>query len=572
MEPNKNDIEEIKSKRSYQLDENPNNNYFKSFQEQNQLSLRKKKINEHLLSKRKTVTETNYNQTKMNLFEINLNEVCTNDEIKANPIAYIKSKFDIKIYFKYLFSNNLNQIKEALYLIKTFISLQIKELELNQRILSRNDTDLINCLCDYLLHSDRQIVYTACFCIGNLTFFPRNVEKRIYTERNLEIIMKFFRKYDLSFGYEMVALIANINTNNDVRKYFILHGGIDRIIELTNSEINDNKIIMNIIRLIYNVLKIFYADENDDKNFLADNKNIIDVDKQKIFMPLLPFIKKVLYTNFVENSWREDQKSIKHFNKILKFYTLLEETSSFEITKKIISDDFSKTLIEYYFKIPDDNSRNELMIIFINLLSKDDSINQEFIDNEIINLFNLEISRIEYNNYSLLNNIIYACSNIASGPADHIEVMMLQGLIWKLMDIVLYYKDYSMESRQIKYILYNTILTLANVISSNCSKNVKGEILIYQNFLIVDIFGLEIRNNLIINNDQVHLFELCCFAILELIMAAESELEKTAENEFKNKLMSNKIEEVFKDKLVNENIGKELESSMGMIIDYINQE
>ena len=55
-------------------------------------------------------------------------------------------------------------------------------------------------------------------------------------------------------------------------------------------------------------------------------------------------------------------------------------------------------------------------------------------------------------------------------------------------------------------------------------------------------------------------------------MAAESELEKTAENEFKNKLMSNKIEEVFKDKLVNENIGKELESSMGMIIDYINQE
>ena len=182
-------------KRLALLEDKDDQESFKNYQENNKLSLRKKHIFNTLFSKRQSM----YMETTLlnNKYIIDVKSISIDEEIKTNPELYIKTKFDIKFWFKYLFSENLNQIKAALYMIELFIRMQIKEINIQKRVLSRNDTELINRLCDYLNHKDLQIVYYALISLINLTLFPKHIEARIKTERNINIILQFFNKYDL---------------------------------------------------------------------------------------------------------------------------------------------------------------------------------------------------------------------------------------------------------------------------------------------------------------------------------------------------------------------------------------
>ena len=94
-------LNEIEDKESY-----------KKWQEENKLSLRKNRIFNTLLSKRKTFSEES--EFKSNKYYIKINEISNNPEIITNPELYIKTKFDIKNWFKFLFSSNLNQIKNII--------------------------------------------------------------------------------------------------------------------------------------------------------------------------------------------------------------------------------------------------------------------------------------------------------------------------------------------------------------------------------------------------------------------------------------------------------------------------
>ena len=180
------------------LNEMEDKESYKQWKEESKLSLRKNKIFSTILTKRKFFTEQS--ELKGKKYSININEVSNNEEIKKNPELYIKNKFNIKNWFKFLFSSNLNQVKESLFILKLYINMQIKEIPLEKRKLSRNDTELINMLCDYLLHPDKQISFNACACLINLTFFPSHIESRIITERNMKKMIDTFNSIDLEMA------------------------------------------------------------------------------------------------------------------------------------------------------------------------------------------------------------------------------------------------------------------------------------------------------------------------------------------------------------------------------------
>jgi hypothetical protein len=165
---------------------------FKEEQYQIRAELRKNRIFNTLYSKRKIAFKNDEIIKTNDPRAIDINTLNCDEEIKKNIENYIKTKFDIKNWFKYLFSKNKNDIQVALVLIRTFIELQLTQIEESKRALSRNNTELIQRLCDYLLYDDLKIVYYSCACLTNLTIFPKNIENRIYSERNLEKINKFF--------------------------------------------------------------------------------------------------------------------------------------------------------------------------------------------------------------------------------------------------------------------------------------------------------------------------------------------------------------------------------------------
>ena len=107
---------------------------FRAWQEKDKLTLRKNKIFSELFTKRKLLSiKEEQNKSK---YLINISIISQNQEIISNPELYIKNKFDIQNYFPYLISENILQIKEALYLIDLYINLQIKEIPIEKRSLS----------------------------------------------------------------------------------------------------------------------------------------------------------------------------------------------------------------------------------------------------------------------------------------------------------------------------------------------------------------------------------------------------------------------------------------------------
>ena len=200
---------------------------YRSEKDKEKLQLRKNKIFNILFSKRKEVFKNDeMNNSIKDIKLIDINQLKCDEEIKKDVNNYIKTKFNIKNWFKYIFSSDKNDIQVSLFLIQSYIELQIYEVNEEKRILSRNNTELIKRLCQLLLNDDIKIMYTAAICITNLTFFPKNIENRIYSEENLDTILKFFNIFSnnlSSLGYKPLFLFLNISTNMDVRIYLIKH-------------------------------------------------------------------------------------------------------------------------------------------------------------------------------------------------------------------------------------------------------------------------------------------------------------------------------------------------------------
>ena len=520
------------------FDDNDEIESLKKEQEEAKLSLRKKHIINILLTKRQSMLIAP--QLCDNKYKINIKEISSNEEIRNDPELYIKKKLDMKNWFKYLFSQNLNHIKEALFIIELFIRLQIQEITLEERKLSRNDTELINRLSDYLNHQDKQIVYYSCACLANLTFFPNHIEARVCTERNLRKIMEFFNNIDFNFGHKFLFLLINCNTRYKQRKFFIENGITERlafIMEKTLDKLESTHYIY-IIRLLNNICKIF--EECDDYN---------KEQKLKWFLKFLPFVKKTIKDSFVKNPWATSNDC--HFYlELLKFYISLDINNK-NYLLNIINEEFSRILIEFYYKINDNKYKILLMEIFINLLANDDTINEQFIQDGILGLFINEINSIEYKNLELLDIILLACSNIVCGTHDQIQQFYKQGLVWKCFDIFKYFSNRNL-SMSIKKIIYNCIFNIAEVIKGS-NGNIRIEIMMYEDYEIIKIFVFAFKNLL----DNLLLINIGT-AIVQLIHCGESDMDEESFIKFKNELIKNGIEDIIDDIITNHKVNENI--------------
>ena len=517
------------------LDDKEDIESLKKGQEETKLSLRKKCIFNKLLAKRQSKLFDEQNNE--NKYKINIKEISTNEEIRNDPELYIKQKFDIKNWFKYLFSQNLNQIKEALYIIELFIRLQIKELTLEKRTLSRNDTELINCLSDYLSHPDIQIVFYSCKCLSNLTFFPDHIEARVITKRNLKKILEFFNKYDFNFGHQILILLINCNVRYIQRKFFIENGIIERlayIMEKTLDKLEPRHYIY-IIRLLNNISKIF--EECDDYN---------KTQKLNWFLQFLPFVKNTIKNSYAKNPW-QNSEDCRYYLELLKFYISIDINNS-KFLLNIVKEEFSEILIEIYYKINDKQNKLLLMKIFIDLLSNDDSINEQFIQDGILGVFINEINSIGYTDLDLLDNILIACSNIAGGTVGQILQLYMQGLIWKCFDIIKHFSKQNL-SMGVKKIIYDCIYNIAEVINGG-NGNIRIDIIMYQDYEIIKIFAFALKYILDIKNENNLLFNIGS-AIVQLIHCGESDMDEESFIKFKNEFTKNGIEEIIDHILIN---------------------
>ena len=100
---------------------------------------------------------------------------------------------------------------------------------------------------------------------------------------------------------------------------------------------------------------------------------------------------------------------------------------------------------------------------------------------------------INYLNNNLLNLIFFACSNIACGSNGQIHQLFEQGLIWKAIDISWFYISQNLLNNEINDIIFNAVYTLNEVILG-ATNDIKVELIIYQDFLIIDIYYNYIKN------------------------------------------------------------------------------
>ena len=529
---------------------------FRESQEKEKLTLRKNKLFDKLFTKRKinSVTE----EQKQNKYIINISSISKNPEIVANPELYIKTKFDIKNWFSFLFSKDNNQIKEALFLIELFVRKQNEELPTEQHVLSRNNYELINCLCQYLNHMDKQIAYYSCLIISNLAFFPYHIEKLIYTEKNLNEINLFFNNNDFEIGYEIICLLINCSSDLNAKKFFVENKIIERITFLINNNLNqlEPRHYIYLIRLLCSIIKLF-------KNYDEYNENKI----KDWFKPLLSFFKNTLKNNYVNNPWAKKSEG-EYYLKILSFYSKIS-LGDVKFIEDIIKDNYVEIFIEFYYKL-NENNLCQMMAIFGELLSNDDSINQTFINEGILGLLINEINRIEYKNIYLLNLIFFVCSNIACGSQGQIEELFGQGLLWKAIDISYNYITQNIFNQDIKNVLFNSIYALNEAIIGG-SNEVKSEIMMYQDNLIIYIYYFFIKNILDEKNETKAL-EQIGRAFNKLVICGQSDLDKEILNKFRNKIISIGMEELINNILFKNDKNNNIQYNFGMILQFLMEE
>lgn len=536
------------------FDDNDDKDSYKTWQEKNKLSLRKKHIFNILLSKRKPIFMADIQESK---YTINIKNISTNEELIINPELYIKTKFDIKHWFKYLFSKNINEIKEALFIIELYIWMQVKEITFEKRVLSRNDTDLINVLCDYLNNEDFQISFYALKCLTCLYFFPDHILARINSERNMKKIMEFFNKKDFNFGHQILYLLINCNTERNQRIFFVNHGIIERLHLIMKISLDklESKHHIFIIKSLNNISKLF---EEYDKYTTQQIMNW--------FLPFLPFVKNTI-KNFVKSPWAENKDSHLYLE-IIKFYTNINIKNK-DILLNIVNDEFSRILIEFYYKINANEDKIFLLKIYAELLSNEDnSICEYFIKDGILQLFMNEINLIGYKNLTFLDAILFACSNIACGTINQIQQLYIEGLVWKCFDIIQYCEKQYL-SVIIKKIIYNAIYVLTEVILGG-NKKVNVEILLYQNYEIVNIFIYAIKN-ILDSYNELSLLQEISQAIYELIKLGQSDLEEKSLEEFKSKLIINGMEEIIDDIIFNHGINEDLKERFNYIKSFLKE-
>ena len=534
MEP-KNKIDE--KMKIYLNDEITSSSYqYKKFQDK--LTLRKKKIFNILFSKKKDIFKNDNLNNINDSRKIDINSLNCDNEIKKDVDNYIKTKFNIKNWFKFLFSSNINDNMLSLFLTEKYINLQVLEIkDQNKRKLSRNDTELIQKLCNNLLSDNIKIIYNSCSCLTNLTFFPKNIENRIYHEKNLEKILQFFdvlSKNITMLGYEPLKLFSNICHNEDVKIYLIKHSFLDKFynffhVLFDNKNINLNKEIeMKIIKNCVDIFSLLITICNIDDNYLNRFLN---------FIPIFKSITSKYYANIDDSMF--DEEGALSLIIIWKFYSKNRENNK-SYVNEIIKDSFFKVLVQVYYKIKDIKKKIKMIELFVDFVSIDDDVDKILINDGIIDFYAKEIEKYEFSNIEILNNIIFSCSNLSVGVIGQIEKLFESGIIFKAIDIGSFYINDNLDD-EIKNILINIVGLICNCLNSDYDK-IRKNILNYKKFIIINIFCKILKIDLDKFNKH-QLIQKIVYSINDLNVISE-ELELNLEEEYHLLLINNSLDEL----------------------------
>ena len=545
------------------FDESNTCSNFHEEQTKEKLQLRKNKIFSLLFSKRKELIKKDYNNSINDSRSIDIKSLNCDEEIKKDPENYIRTKFDIKKWFKYFFSSNKNDILVSLFLIGKYVELQLLEIkDEKKRKLSRNDTELIQHLCDNLLNDDIKIIYNSCTCLTNLTLFPTNIENRIYSEINLEKILKFFNVLSnnlTSLGYETLYFFNNICFNHNVKIYLVKHSFLDNFFNFLNNIINNknlnlnDKFELNTIKICVSILseliKICQIDENYINRFLS-------------FIPICKIITSKYYANIDNLIFDENQAD--DLIIIWKFFTKKRENRE-NIINEIIKDNFLKVLILLYYKIKEVKIKAEMFKIFSEFLSIGSTVDLILINDGIIQFLSEEVERNQYSNVELLNYIIFSLSNLTMGDMGTNELLFKSQVMFKIIDITNFHIDDKLD-KEITYLLINSISCLANFVNG-CSTEIKKNILNYKNFSIIIIFCKALKLNLEFKKKKSYI-EKIIYAINELNVVSE-ELDPDMELKYDILIIKHSLKEIISNYSLEKYLDESAKNTIEYILDFI---
>ena len=551
----------IQEKMEIYFDESINSDNYKAEQTRERLNLRKNKIFNTLFAKRKETFVTKFNSPN----EIDINQLQCDEDIKKDVEKYLKTSYDIKKWFKYIFSSNKNEIYVSLYLLKTYIELQILGLKEKQRMLSRNDTELIQKLVDNLLSDDLKISYNSCACLTNLTLFPINIEKRIYSQRNLEKILKFFdilEKNISSYTHLALLLFLNISTDDDTKLYLIknnffqrLFGFIKNILNNQIKFINDISELETIKYCIRIIQQLIMVCDLFDKNYF------------KLFVEFIPYLKIITSKYFVNiDNMAFNENECKYIISLWGFYVKYNDNyDNNEIIKEIIKDNFTKVLISFYKKLKDIKIKTLFVNIFCHFSRADDNCDKIIINDGILTLLNEEIEKYQYSNVNMLNYLIYCCSNFSLGSVGENRDLIQLGTIYKVMDITIFYIDDKLDEE-----IINLLISCLWCLSSNIlgvDHEMKKEIIIYKKSLIIKIFCKALK--LEIKDFFKHkIIEKIILAINDLNVISE-EVDIENEKDYDIACISNALVEILNNIYNKYNLGKIINEIIVDIIEFI---
>ena len=551
----------IQEKMEIYFDESINSDNYKADQTRERLNLRKNKIFNTLFAKRKETFVTKFNNPN----EIDINQLQCDEEIKKDVEKYLKTSYDIKKWFKYIFSSNKNEIYVSLYLLKTYIELQILGLKEKQRMLSRNDTELIQKLVDNLLSDDLKISYNSCACLTNLTLFPINIEKRIYSQRNLEKILKFFdilEKNISSYTHLALLLFLNISTDDDTKLYLIknnffqrLFGFIKNILNNQIKFINDISELETIKYCIRIIQQLIMVCDLFDKNYF------------KLFVEFIPYLKIITSKYFVNiDNMAFNENECTYIISLWGFYVKYNDNyDNNEIIKEIIKDNFTKVLISFYKKLKDIKIKTLFVNIFCHFSRADDNCDKIIINDGILTLLNEEIEKYQYSNVNMLNYLIYCCSNFALGSVGENKDLIQLGTIYKVMDITIFYIDDKLDNEIISLLISCLFCLSSNILGVD--REMKKEIIIYKKSLIIKIFCKALK--LEIKDFFKHkIIEKIILAINDLNVISE-EVDEEKEKDYDIACISNALVEILNNIYNKYNLGKTINEIIVDIIEFI---
>ena len=555
-EKSKNKIQE---KVEHYFDESINIGDYQSEQKKELLNRRKNKVFDLLFSKRKEGMESVVKGPN----EIDINDLEFLNINKDDIDTYLKTDYNIKTWFKFIFSSNKKQVYEGLYLLRRYIELQVLELNENKRCLSRNDTELIQKLADYLLNDDIKIAYNSCACLTNLTFFPLHIEKRIYSEKNLEKYLKFFDKISKdisSYSYKSLLLFLNISTNEDVKINLIRNNFVESLYDFIQKILNNQIKFINdmfeletikyCVRILYQLILICdLVDNNYMKYFLK-------------FIPSLKIITLKYFVNVDNIAFNEDE--CKNIVSLWLSYIRHHNDENKNINE-IIKDNFTQVLIKFYRKFKNIKNKIAFSEIFCFFSSFGELFSQIMINDGMVSLINEEIEKNQYSNVNLLKNFIFCCSNYSLGTIRENKELFNLGIIHRLMDITIFYIDDKLD-KEIIVLLNNCLFCLINYING-IDRDMKKQLINYKECLIVKIFCKALKLDLA-ELAKNKISEKIIVIINELCVLSE-ELDEDKEKEFDAACINNLLIEILNNVYNKPHLDEVVKNVVEEIINFI---